>query len=127
MLNINLLSCQVEKNKSIFFNCQVKMLDTISINDNHKKIMTIYHKAFNLVKRLYKNFTILLLSLVKVFHLTPKRLENCRCFGGVVPTPVPYFFYSFCNLKYCSKQKTIAFHDGICHFWKVGGLFLLVK
>ena len=42
------------------------------------KVMAIYHKPLNLVKRLYQNFTILLLSPVKVFHLTHKRLENCR-------------------------------------------------
>jgi hypothetical protein len=61
MLNINLLSCQVEKNKSLFFNCQGFLLDTISMNDHPKKIMTIYHKAIYLVKCFMKNFTILFL------------------------------------------------------------------
>jgi hypothetical protein len=63
MLNINLLSCQVEKNKSLFFNCQVKVLNTISINDHLKKIMTIYHKLYNLVKCFMKNFTIMFFIL----------------------------------------------------------------
>jgi hypothetical protein len=61
MLNINLLSCQVEKNKSLFFNCQGFLLDIVSINDHPKKIMTIYHKAIYFVKRLYQNFTNLFL------------------------------------------------------------------
>jgi hypothetical protein len=42
------------------------------------KVMAIYHKLYNLVNTFYQNFTILLLSPVKVFYLTPKRLENCR-------------------------------------------------
>jgi hypothetical protein len=40
--------------------------------------MLIYHKLYNLVNTFYQNFTILLLSPVKRFYLTPKRLENCR-------------------------------------------------
>jgi hypothetical protein len=40
------------------------------------KVMAIYHKLYNLVNTLYQNFTILLLSPVKVFYLTFKRLEN---------------------------------------------------
>ena len=94
MLNINLLSCQVEKNKSIFFNCQVKMLDTISINDNHKKIITIYHKAFNLVKRLYKNFTnvFFILYYGKAIKRESEKVKKAsKIVGdlGVAPTPVP--------------------------------------
>jgi hypothetical protein len=42
------------------------------------KVMAIYHKTYNLVNTFYQNFTILLFLPVKVFHLTPKRLENCR-------------------------------------------------
>jgi len=77
MLNINLLSCQVEKNKSLFFNCQVKTLYTISMNDRLKKIMTIYHKPYNLVKRLYKNFTnLFLLYYIKAIKHESRKVEK---------------------------------------------------
>jgi hypothetical protein len=42
------------------------------------KVMAIYHKLYNLVNTLYQNFTILLLSPVKVFYLTRKPIKNCR-------------------------------------------------
>jgi hypothetical protein len=83
MLNILLLSCQVEKNKSLFFNCQVKMLDTISINDHAKKIMTIYHKAFNLVKHLYKNFT----NLFLLYHAKAIKRKSDKALKFITTDP----------------------------------------
>jgi hypothetical protein len=57
---------------------KIEILKKVCFVSAKIKVMAIYHKPLNLVKRLYKNFTILLLSPVKRFHLTLKRLENCR-------------------------------------------------
>jgi hypothetical protein len=42
------------------------------------KVMTIYHKLYNIVNTFYQNFTILSLSPVKVFYLTLKPIKTCR-------------------------------------------------
>jgi hypothetical protein len=67
-------------NQYIPGNYLVKIMITLKTLFNRVKIieMAIYHKLYNLVKRLYQNFTILLFSPVKCFYLTLKRLENCR-------------------------------------------------
>jgi hypothetical protein len=56
--------------------------------------MTIYHKAFNLVKRLYKNFTnvFFILYYGKAVKRESGKVEKAsKIVGnlGVAPTPVP--------------------------------------
>jgi hypothetical protein len=57
------------------FNCYDQKQSFVS---GKIKVMAIYHKPYNLVNTFYQNFTIMLLSSVKVFYLTRKPIKTCR-------------------------------------------------
>jgi hypothetical protein len=67
------------------------------------KVMTIYHKPLNLVNTLYQNFTILLLSPVKVFYLTLKRSKKMRVYRHFSKNPV--FIELFSSLYHIKAIK----------------------
>jgi hypothetical protein len=82
---------------------KIEILKKVCFVSGKIKVMAIYHKLYNLVNTFYQNFTILLLSPVKVFYLTPKRSKKMRVYRHFSKNPV--FIALFSSLYHTKAKK----------------------